>query len=242
MTPPPAPPKVWPAGNLKQVSITIAPGLPPPPESVRDATDRHWSQLRAENQRHFDGPILSVESLALDRGLIFCRRDGYKRLAVQPEVPTGVVLLSVSAILTALDPRGVVHTLLGRRGRQTRIYGDMWELAPSGGVDAPPPGQSHISWKGLIAQLQSELLTETGLAEPLQHAEFIAAIRDPGAFSTDLVIRARLAPTIDHLKPTLANWEYSELRWLPLADLPRFTAAEPTIATTHALIPLLDLT
>jgi len=233
---PPAPPAVWPAGNFKQVSITIAPDPAPPSDA---AADRRWAELLAEKPRLFDGPILSVQSLALDRGLISCRRDTYKRLAVQPEVPTGANLLSVSGVLTALDSRGREHTLLGRRGRQTRIYGNMWELAPSGGVDAPPPGQRQVSWHGLMAQLQAELLSETGLADTLQNAEFLAAVRDPVAFSTDLVIRARLSPTIDRLKPARTNWEYSELLWLPLADLPRVAASEPTIATTRALIPLL---
>src|SRR5262245_13445545 len=123
----------WPLNG--ELTVTVSREAPPSPSG---AVTARWEQLCRENPRHYDGPLLSVVTFDPERGEMLCRRDQYQRLAVQPQVATGVHLLAVTGVLVATDGGGRRYVLLGRRGKQTRVFGGMWELGPSGGV-APPP-------------------------------------------------------------------------------------------------------
>jgi hypothetical protein len=203
------------------------------------AVELRWADLLRGNPRLFDGPILSLESLDLGAGVLRCWRDGYKRLAVQPEVPTGVELVSVTGVLTARDAAGREHILLGRRGDQTRVYGGMWELAPSGGIDPPTEGETGLEWGGVIAQLESELSSETGLAEPIRDPVLLCVLRDSHAFSADVAVRARFDGPVESLRPARENWEYAECRWVPVVEIRAFAASEPMVATALAALDVL---
>lgn len=219
-------------------SITIHISAPPAPPTD-PAVEGRWAELLRDNPRLFDGPILSVERMDLAAGTLSCRREGYKRLAVQPEVPTGVQLLSVTGILTARSRPGIDHVLIGKRGRQTRVYGGMWELAPSGGIEPPSPDATRLDWSGILDQLASELAGETGLTTPIEAPFLLGAIRDPEAFSLDLAVRASFSRPVEYLRPARANWEYAETRWLPLTEIPAFAAREPFVETSLAVLDLL---
>ncbi len=72
------------------------------PTSARTETDpaveQAWAEIRQSNPRSFNGPILALESFDPEGPTIRVRRDEYRRFAVQPGVPTGVVLLGVSVL------------------------------------------------------------------------------------------------------------------------------------------------
>jgi hypothetical protein len=204
---------------------------PPAPSA---AIETEWARRVAANPMLHDGAVLSVLGFDADTNMIAARRDSYKRLAVQPRVPTGVRLLAVTAILRAVDASGASHVLLGRRSHRTRIYGGCWELGPSGGVGVPPPAVERMGLDELCEHLIEEVREEAGLSVEGPGVP-VAYVRDHVAFSDDLVLLLEAGP-LDAVKAASgpANWEYEETRWMPVADAAAFDGDE-TIGATRAI-------
>lgn len=198
----------------------------PPANSA--AIDAAWARLLAANPRYFDGPMLSVLHVDLETCTLHTRRDRFSRLAVQPAVSTGARICSVTAVLTARDDAGNLHVLLGRRSRETRIYADMWELGPSGGLLVPPPSLHELTQEMIFANVQDEVSEEVGL--------HIAAgtpwgiTRDDIAKSDDIVFVCDCGDLATaRARTSAANWEYTAVQWLAtrdIADFDRDHAAE----------------
>lgn len=207
------------------------------PPSLSAEVAAQWEKLRSENPRHYDGPVLSVVSFDAASNEMVTRRDRYPRLAVQPRVRTGVRLLAVTGVLIAKDAGGVEHVLLGRRGRETRVYAGMWEVGPSGGVACPPPSIGVLSEADLVASLRDEIEEESSLPPPSAAAP-VALVRDHRAFSDDIVFRCD-SGGLEAARAAMgpANWEYEEHAWLPLGEVAAFDArhANEIIPPTRAI-------
>jgi hypothetical protein len=232
----------WPAGAPVAVRVEVGPAAGAEGSGGRDAAvEAEWARMRRDNPRLFDGPVLSVVRMDVGSGIV-CRRDTYRRLVVQPVVPTGVEQLSVTGVIVGPDGSGQEAVLLGRRGRGTRMYGGMWELAPSGGLDPPAPGRAELSMDDLRAQLLRELREEVGgpLACSLADARVAAVLHDAAARSYDLVLRCRAGRAADAHGPA-ERWEYDSVRWLSLAGVAGFDRghAAEIIPPTRALFRVL---
>jgi hypothetical protein len=211
-----------------------------------DAADAEWARLCAQNPRLFNGPVLAFAGLAPD-GTIRAHRDDYRRLAVQPAVRTGVVQLSVTGLLLAPDHEGTPHVAFGRRSVSTRLYGGLWELAPSGGLDAPPMGTDALDGGDILRHLLAELREEMGLAiderSLARTPAPVCVALDPRASSADLVLRIELTRPVEELI-ALADaapdrWEYERVRWVSVAELPAFVAAEGPESFIPPAVPTL---
>lgn len=199
-----------------------------------------WDHLCAEKPRLFDGPILAF--LSEDKGLIRARRDTYKRLVVQSEskslIQPPVMQLSVTGVLVARDAQGRPNVFFGKRSEDTRIYGSLWELGPSGGLDPPKPDVRALDEFAVIRQLQVECRDEVGITGVFTSHDVLGLIDDPIAMSTDIVVRLDLQRKVHELIASTSNWEYAETRWVPADELLEFGKAERTIPPTAQLIPI----
>lgn len=197
---------------------------------------REWQRLQALNPRIFDGTLLSVRGFDPASQHILAKRERYQRLAVQPAVNTGVRLLGVTAIIVRRD--GPVRVLLGRRGASVRDYPGLWEFGPSGGVVAPPLSIQRLETPHLRAHLEDEVTEELGPGADVHAATPVMLIRDAAARSDDVCFLMQLASDFTH-EP---NWEYSDIAWVEVGDLPRFEHAEDKniIPPTRALMRLLE--
>lgn len=229
-----------PPGAFKPMSgvrIDLAPTtIDDEPIEIEDV----WDRARKAKPRLFDGPILAFVSE--DAGLIRARRDSYKRLVVQSEarrlISPPVMQLSVTGVLVALDRDGRPSVFLGKRSEDTRIYGSLWELGPSGGLDPPPAGQRTMDEYSVIRQLQVECRDEIGIPGVFTSHSVLGLIEDPIAMSTDIVVRLDLQRRVHELIATASNWEYAETRWVPADQLLAFAQSERTIPPTSTLIPI----
>lgn len=242
-----------PEGTLPRVVITDDPPPPSTPEAQKQI-DALWARKRAANPRLFNAPVLAYVSY--DEPIITARRDTYKNLAVQPDINTNLTQLSVTAVLLAPDHRGEPHVFLGRRAPDTRIYGDLWELGPAGGVECPPLSQRELDHIDLWANLRNEITEELGLNVALpvggsptglgatRSITPVALAHDPFAHSVDIVYRVELTTPVEDLTNAAdhKSWEYPATRWIPVAQLDAFDDAEgdalipPTRALTHSRI------
>jgi hypothetical protein len=226
--------------------VSLSPEAGPETDAaVEDA----WAAMCKQNSRLYDGPVLSVLGLDAGQGgidAIRAGRDTYKRLVVQPAVKTGTELLAVTGVLTARDGHGREWTLLIRRGKGTRIYGNMWELGPSGGIDLPglaltPQAQGPVSigTAEILDQLKSEMHEEIGSDWPIGVSRPVALVRDLKACSIDIVVWVELDAPVETMRPggSIADWECAEAKWVRVSGLPDFDRenAGEIIAPTRAL-------
>lgn len=208
----------WPGS----VRVTIGRD-PAPGEAATDTPiGREWASQREANPRLFNGHVLSVVSLDPPLGHIACRRDSYQRLVVQPRVQTGVRMLAVTGVLLATGARGEQHVLFGRRAPDVRVYGGQWELGPSGGVSAPPPAVQEITGRDLAEHLADEVEEEVGLR--VSGGVPVAVVRDRAACSDDVCMVLHLGP-LAALRASPANWEYTEVAWVPVRDVAPWMAS-----------------
>ena len=229
-------------GSIDPASLTINIAHDPPPAATPDVVKR-WDTMRAEKPRLFNGPVLSY--IAYHDGVVTARRDTYQRLAVQEHEPTSIVppvmQLSVTGIITALNDHGSRHVLVGRRSHATRIYGGMWELGPSGGVDPPPPSETSLDGLDVFRQLTIEMREETGLTADPTPGPIIAITIDPVATSADLVMRIDLPQTVNEITAhTEHGWEYEATRWIACLDFIRFVDEASCIPPTQVLAELVQ--
>jgi len=232
--------RVWPWPEEAPLLVRIQEWAGAPTD---EAVEARWREMCIANPRLFDGGILSVVGVEPGHGIV-CRRDSYKRLAVQPGgVKTGVEQLSVTGVMMSRGPGGEPCVLLGRRGIQTRIYGGMWELGPSGGVDLPEPGRAELGVTDLVAQLEREVIEEAGeWARPVG-ARAVAVCHDPVANSYDVVFACDVprAERGDAAGRAGECWEYEESLWVPTDRVREFDRdhAKDIIAPTRALFRFL---
>ena len=194
---------------------------------VRDAktsaaVEARWSELCAANPRMFNGPLLAVAGADLPSGVIECRRDDFKHLAVQDRVKTGVEILAVSGVVIASDRAGREHVLLGKRGRQTRVFGGMWELGPSGGMPLPREGVSEIGLADFGAHLAEEMREEVGLDLGGAACACVGFCRDFVAHSLDVMLRVEVSERVEDLVTRERDWEYEDVRWLAIDEIAVF--------------------
>lgn len=231
---------------LSPTAVRIEISDDPAPEPTQAVTDR-WNAMRTVNPRLFNGPVLSFVDFVPNT--VRARRDSYERLAVQEHEPDTVwppvMQLSVTGLVTALDDDGTRHVLVGKRSHATRIYGGLWELGPSGGIDPPP--LSHKAFDGLdvFRQLVQEMREETGLPADPDPGPIIAITVDDVATSADLVMRIDLARPLDEIiahtrRVHEDGWEYETTRWVPCDQFGSFVVQQPCIPPTVALARLVE--
>ncbi len=230
--------------NPELAPVRVLISAPPPADSPEICSDieRRWAELHTANPRCFDGPILAIERFDPATNTVHARRDGYKRLAVQPQVETGVRILSVTGVLTALDGRGRACALLAQRSPQTRVFGGLWELAPSGGID-PPGGATAMELGEIRSQLGKELREELGLELDVSRARPIALCADEAGRSVDIVLRLDTGSAIDALDIGADRaWEYTGVRWIELGKASAFARehADELIPSARDLLRVLS--
>jgi hypothetical protein len=226
---------VLPEGACINLSLSSHGSAPEAPLAA--AIDVRWKALCEANPRFHDGDVLSVLNWA--GTTILCEKRSFRELAVRPQVDTGCELLAVSGMVITLDSSGTPRLLLGKRHPQTRIYGGLWELGPSGGV--PPPVDGRLSEQSLLQQLDAEMREEAGLSLAGATTNPVAIVRDLVAFSLDIVYRVDMAQLPD---PTRSErgWEYTQIRWLSPREARAWAEADPDvfIPPTYSLLRRMD--
>ena len=202
------------------------------PESTPEI-DAAWEAMRRANPRLHDGGVLSAIAIDPDACVVRCVRDRYRRLAtlsaagIDPPEPTPV-LTSVIGLLIAPDRASVPHVLIGRRAPDTRLFGGRWESAPAGGLDPDLATDGVFQLHNLFRQVNRELGEETGLTlrAPAPEMRTACVVWTPEARSYDIVLLIIPGERITKLDPAAHAdaWEYDDVRWLPVADVPIFAA------------------
>ena len=206
----------------EQLSIVVDPS--PPPEA-NDATHAHWDREASKNPRLFNGPILSLDRFDEPSSTLFAKRDTYRRLIAQhasPPADNGVVHLSVTGIMLATDADNRPHVLLAKRSPDTGVYPNLWEIAPSGGLDPRPEDRMDgaDAWRQLILELEEEV----SLPVAPDPAPIVALLYDDDIKSCDIVFKVELVRPLEDIMLTSGEtgWEYERALWLALDEIDAF--------------------
>jgi len=206
--------------------IRVAPAPPIAPELAEAVADE-WRQARAERPALFDGPLFSV--LSWDGAELVGAFMGYRHFVAQrrlPELRASLRIrpLAVSGLLECAD--GIVF---GRRGDTTQDAG-LWELVPSGGIDAAPEGIVDPA-----AHLRREAAEELGLHDLAVDPPF-AAVEDEGSGVLDIAMVARSPLDAAAILAAPRSAEYGELAVIAPAAVPDFVARRAVAAVSLALL------
>lgn len=228
---------LWGRRDRAELSLRIHLEPGPPADDADARTAEAWDRFTAENPRLFNGPILGLSALDLDTGTLRARRETFRRFMTGE----GVELLAVIGVVVARREGGGVCALMGRRGRQTRMYGRRWELAPAGGIDPPHDADARtIEREALLAQLAEEMREEVGLTARVRSARLVAAVRNPEARSLDLVVLIEPEDSVEALRARAREqtWEYERMLWLPVRRAEHFvrTHGEEMTPQTRVLL------
>lgn len=207
--------RLWP---ITRLSIDTA-ATPEPDPAQAAAVESHWDAMRAASPRLHDGRIVRV--LACEPPTLRVVFDTYKRFAVGAAVPTGVLALGISGVVTRRR-NGREEILLGRRSPQTRIYGGLWETAPRGGVDVSPAATT-LTLADIARQFHEELHEETGIVATSTPTP-IAVVFDEFARTYDVVLRIEV-PADTEAAPR--EWEYTQTAWKTLDESNELDALSP---------------
>lgn len=215
--------RAWPGGGV--VSVRDATDAGRLTREVSAKVDACWNGMRARNPRLHDGRVLLVDRARLARGEVGCVRGRYRELATAEALGSDQVrALGVCGVVVGRDASGNEHLLFGRRSGQTRIYGGMWENAPSGIVEPEETGQ-RLGLAELTAALAREGLEELGLEVQRGAARVIATLEDAAARSVDVVVRVDLERVIDPRRIGACaagkdgRWEYVDAAWVAVREV-----------------------
>lgn len=186
--------------------------------------ERLWqaAQSRQDNAL-LKGLILSATDIELER--IVCHIVEYRRFIAQMASPDlfdalRVQPLAVSGILICAD--GIVF---GRRAASTTQDAGLWELVPSGGIDA-----GEVNEEGqvdFLAQILNELREETGIdQDKVAKVMPFCLIEDRISHVLDIGIILEV-PTLSfeavyQIHREAGSGEYDELKIVPRRDLTEF--------------------
>lgn len=199
---------------------------------VAARVERAWQEHRRTHPRDYDGMILDVRARDIERGEVVARRERYRYLAVGHECGVHVSLLAVTGVVTGVDQDGDECVLLGRRSAETRIYGGLWELGPSGGVKCPGESVRQIGLAEVRRGLVDEGIEELGVSLEGAESVAVALVEDEQAASEDVLLRVRLRETINSVWAACraadhGAWEYADTAWVPIKRMGAWVRERP---------------
>ena len=221
------PVQVWPLSDTTARTLRIElSGSQPQVQDPRSV--RRWEELCRANARLHDGPIWSVRAFDPVAGLVSVAPDRYRRYAVRPTVGVGVSMLAVRGVVTAIDQDGARHVLTGLRSTQTRVYGDLWEVIPGGGVPADGAGAEPPGVDLLLSHMRQEAREEAGLEIDAGECTLIGVCDDSYAGGFDVLVRISLRADLQEARRQMGqrDWEHQQVRWMPVASVREFDSRE----------------
>ncbi|MFZ2869507.1 hypothetical protein [Zavarzinia sp.] len=209
------------------LAVRIETAPPPPAPEVLARVAALWRAEKAKRgDALFDGRLFSISRLAppLVTGWL-APYSWYVAQRLDPALRAGLGLRPLGVTGIMICDEGIVF---GRRASTVTTDHDLWELAPSGGVDGEfltPDGDIDLA-----AQILNELTEETGLPTALVTAppRPVALVEDGASLVTDIGLQLRLgcgAAAVRAAFAALASQEYTELAVVAPADLDAFMAA-----------------
>lgn len=195
-------------------------------ESISEAADPQvdaaWRELTAANPRLYDGPVLLVDRV--EGSVIHARAGRFRMLATAALLGREVRSLGVQGVVIGRDHTGETHVLFGRRSGETRIYGGLWENAPSGSLTPPRDPSSDLDLADFAQALATEGIEELGIDLTNADLRVRGLLDDPHARSLDVVLEAALRGVINPRGSVCAiddnrRWEYVDTAWVRVNDI-----------------------
>ncbi|TNH76163.1 MULTISPECIES: hypothetical protein [Aeromonas] len=195
-------------------------------DALLTIVDKIWREAQRKNSRLFDGSILSCISDSSNK--ITSVIDNYKFFFSKKSHPgllekIQIMPIAVSGILECKD--GFVF---GKRAKFTTQDAELWELVPSGGLDASITNNLNIY--DFKQQLLTELYEEMGINPDMLRTitpfcyviDHEASVLDIGVY----MYSDASQDTINHCFTTVRSFEYESIIFIPRSIIIDFIAME----------------
>ena len=225
------------AFNLHPLSPDVAIALEPHPLDVpahlAPVVEAVWNlELARRGGALFNGRTVSVLSHAPD--LILTRIVEYRVVLAKrrrPDLFAAIAIrpLAVSGLLRCVD--GIVF---GRRGQNVTADAGLWELVPSGGIDAAD-GKARSPRDQVLTELREEVGLE---AAAIRDCRPFCLIEDgsTGIFDIGIALQTDLEAGAVEEAHRRASDEYSELRVVPDHRVAEFLAGGAILPASRFLL------
>lgn len=180
------------------------------PAEIESQVDAIWEQQKLIYGDHlYNGQILS--EIEYTEHELIGELVEYRYHVAQIHAPELLPYLKVHTVsVTGITYSGD-DVLIGQRSSKVAEYRDMYELAPSGGID---PAAIEGDRVDLLKQVGIELHEETGLdSEAIVHIEPMALAIHLTKKSFEFCIKIDIDPTKKDLMK-IHNEEYQKLMWI----------------------------
>lgn len=208
------------------------------PASVESEIDDLW---QAERQRRgksiFNGNIVSAVETSPER--IIGRVAEYRHLIAQRARPDLYDVLRVRPVAVSGLLECAEGIVFGRRSDSMTQDAALWELVPSGGLDAVKGPSGEVNYR---AQILTELNEETGIgSDSISSLTPFCLVEDLDSHVLDIgiaLVSQLSAHAMLRIHRATVSKEYKELRVVPLADVANFiqSEAEQLVSVSAALI------
>ncbi len=172
----------------------------------------------------FNGRVFSADAIAPH--LISGHLTEYRRVVAQMERPELFAELGVRSFAVCGVLRCAGGVMVGRRHRAAIYQAGMWQLPPSGSVDAAAVAADGIA--DLRRQLLRELQEELGLSpDAVGEARPLCVVEHPGSHVSDLgmaLVTKLSAKAVLAAHRAHGNAEYEQMLVMSEAQLPAFLA------------------
>lgn len=202
--------------------VSVLPTVQKSPYSseIRARIDEIWAIEQAKHPIDlFNGQILSHRESTPDR--LVGEFVEYKDLIAQLIHPELKPVLNIQPVAITVFVTDNKHVLIGKRSEHVATHQNLFELVPSGGVDAVYLKKGVIDMEKLVLhELKEEANLLPDCVETLRATH---VVHDPATDCFEICYML----TVQKREEVTTNSEHSELMWLPFKDAKEFIATNP---------------
>lgn len=200
------------------VSIAAAPLRLP--ENLESEVEALWRIEQARRSHSlFNGAIISAVKVTAH--CVDCRVVEYRHLIAQRARPDLYDALQIRPVAVSGLLECASGVVFGKRARTVTQGAGLWELVPSGGLDADKVGSgSAVDYRG---QIVAELREEIGIAsEAISSVTPLCLVDDPESHVLDIgvsIVSPLSGAAVLEIHRECASEEYDELRVVAACDI-----------------------
>ena len=200
--------------------------------------ERLWRLEQTRRGEIFNGRILSALDVTSER--ILCRMAEYRHLVAQRKRHELYQVLKVRPVAVSGLFQCADGIVFGRRADRVTEEPGLWELVPSGGLDASKAAVGdQVDYR---SQILTELREEIGIgSSSVNCLGPLCLVDDSHSHVLDIGVELSSSLSAEAISIThreVVSKEYDQLRVVPLGDVDNFIKAEASqlVAVSKALV------
>lgn len=200
----------------------------PLPEKIQKQIDELWEVETQRQETLFNGQLLSyIESSPHRLVGEFIQYKEYIAQVLRPDLTDQLKIQPVGLTVFVTDGKSV---LVGRRSEKVATHHHLYELVPSGGIDASFFEKGRVNLHELVLH---ELYEEAGLTHnSVETLRATHLVHDPASdyYEVCFILTVKAAEEVK------SAGEHTELLWIPFDKISEFVKENPFVPLSEYII------